>query len=84
MKEKIRTTSFWLGVSSACILIVDCVSDILGFEICSGTIEKIVMTIASVLVMLGIITKKNVGDSGDISSEELLKELQENDNDIDE
>lgn len=83
MKEKIRTTSFWLGLSGACVLVTDCVADIFGINICSGTVEKVVMTVASVLVMLGIITKKNVGDKACASSEDLLKELQEENFDID-
>lgn len=82
MKDKMRTTSFWLGLSSACVLIVDCVTDIFGLEICSGIVEKIVLSIASVLVMLGIITKKNVEDSDSSTSEDLLKELNEVDLDI--
>lgn len=82
MKDKIRTTSFWLGLSSACVLVVDCIADIFGLKICSGVVEKIVLTIASVLVMLGIITKKNTSDSSSSGSEDLLKELQEEKFDI--
>lgn len=77
MKEKIKTTTFWLGVSSAIILIIDCVAELFDFKISSGVIEGILTTVCSVLVLLGIVTKKNVGDSCEISQDDLLQELKQ-------
>ena len=79
MKEKIKTTSFWLGLSGALVLIADCVSDIFGIAMFSDKVESVVITICSVLVLLGIITKKNVGDSAESTTEELLYEIKNQD-----
>jgi len=76
MKNKLRTTSFWLGLSSAIVLILDCISGIVGFELYSKEVETIILTICSVLVTIGIITKKNEGDK-ETSKEELLEEIDE-------
>lgn len=83
MKEKFKTTSFWLGISGALVIIADCISKIFNINILSGYIDDIVITICSVLVLLGIVTKKNVGDSKDSSKEELLYELKNTDIDND-
>lgn len=76
MKNKLRTTSFWLGLSSAIVLILDCISGIVGFELYSKEVETIILTICSVLVTIGIITKKNESDK-ETSKEELLEEIDE-------
>ncbi|MBQ7351614.1 MAG: hypothetical protein IJW59_01935 [Clostridia bacterium] len=78
MKEKIKTLSFWLGVGASIILILDCVSEIFGFAIKSEIVQNIIVTICSVLVLLGVITKKNIGDSIDSTSEELMQEIKIN------
>lgn len=76
MKEKLKTTSFWLGLSGACVMIADCIAELFDIKVCSGTIESIILTVASVLVMLGIVTKRGVGDKEtDSSKEELLEDL---------
>lgn len=84
MKEKIKTTSFWLGVAGAVLILIESVADIFNVTICSETIETIVVSICSILVLLGIITKKNVSDTSAVSTEDLLMEfdkLKEDDND---
>lgn len=76
MKEKLKTTSFWLGLSGACVMIADCIAELFDIEVCTGTIENIILTIASVLVMLGIVTKRSTGDKETVSNkEELLEDL---------
>ena len=75
MKEKIKTTSFWLGFSSAIVLIVDCVAGLFGVDVSSGAIEDVLLTICSVLVVVGFVTKKTINDVSDTSKEELLLEL---------
>ena len=84
MKEKIKTTSFWLGVSGSLVIVADCISEIFGIAMFSDTVETVVITICSVLVLLGIITKKNVSDKEDISQDELLYELKNSDDNQDE
>lgn len=75
MKNKIRTTSFWLGLSGAIVIILETISNILGLNLYSKEIESIILSICSVLVMVGIITKKNVTDEKESSSEDLLEEI---------
>lgn len=75
MKNKIRTTSFWLGLSGAIVIILETISNILGLNLYSKEIEAIILSICSALVMVGIITKKNVTDEKESSSEDLLEEI---------
>ncbi len=75
MKNKIRTTSFWLGLSGAIVIILETISNILGLNLYSKEIESIILSICSALVMVGIITKKNVTDEKESSSEDLLEEI---------
>ena len=75
MKEKVRTTTFWLGLCGALVIIVDCISGIFNLNIASEMVENIILTVASVLVLLGVITKKNISDNVDSERCELLDEL---------
>lgn len=76
MKDKIRTSSFWLGIGGAIVIVVNCVSDLFGFKICAEQLENIIVSICSVLVMLGIITKKNTADISDTTKEDLIVEIE--------
>lgn len=76
MKKKFRTTSFWLGLCSAIVLILDTISEIIGLELYSNEVKRIVLSICSILVTIGIITKRNENES-DVSKEDLLKEIDE-------
>lgn len=75
MKKKFKTTSFWLGLSGAIVIVLETISSILGLELYSKQIETIVLSICSALVMLGIITKKDVSDEKESSKEDLLNEI---------
>lgn len=73
--SKFKTTSFWLGLSGAIVIVLDTLSSIIGFNLYSKEIETIVMAICSALVMLGIVTKKNDTDTANSSQKELLEEI---------
>lgn len=77
MKNKLRTTSFWLGLGGAIVLIMDSLSSILGLELYPKVVEGIVVSVCSILVTIGIITKKNENDKEDSSKEDLLKEIED-------
>lgn len=77
MKNKLKTTSFWLGLSGAIVLILECISDIIGLELYSKQVESIILSICSILVTIGIVTKRNVSDKTETSKEELLEEIDE-------
>ena len=76
MLNKLRTTSFWLGLSSAAVLVLDCISSIVGFELYSKEVETVILTICSVLVTIGIVTKKSESEK-EVSKEELLEDIDE-------
>ena len=76
MKEKIKSLSFWLGLGSAIVIIFNCLSRIFGFEIYTGDIESIILSICSILVFMGIITKKNSNTVIDSTQDELLSEIE--------
>ena len=76
MKNKIKTTSFWLGIGSSIVIVVSCISDLIGFDIGTSIIESIVVSICSILVMLGIITKRTENDSDDVSKDTLIADIE--------
>ncbi|MGN0961063.1 MAG: phage holin [Christensenellales bacterium] len=80
MKEKLKTTSFWLGLSGAVVIILESIAKIFDLNIASETVENIIISICSILVMLGIVTKKSVSDSSESSKDELLLELKVDEN----
>ena len=76
MKNKIKTTSFWLGIGGSVVIIISCLSNLFGFEICTEAIESIVVSVCSILVFMGIITKKSDNDSGCMSKDELIADIE--------
>lgn len=75
MKKKIRTTSFWLGLCGAIVIVLETLSNVLGLNLHSKEVESVILSICSALVMLGIITKKNENDENNSSSQDLLDEI---------
>ncbi len=75
MKKKLRTTSFWLGVIGAIIIVLESITQVFGVELYSKQVESILLAVCSAMVLLGIITKKNENDNTDSSSEDLLDEI---------
>jgi uncharacterized membrane protein len=68
--------SFWLGLCGAIVLILDTLSEIIGLRLYSKEVEGIILSICSILVTIGIITKRDVGGE-DVSKEDLLKDIDE-------
>lgn len=64
MKERIKSTSFWVGIISAVFLILGA----FGVEIGDQTASTVINGICSALVMLGIITPPT-GSAPDKSDE---------------
>ena len=77
MKDKLKTTTFWLGLSGAIVLVLECLSDIIGLELYSKQVENIILSICSILVMVGIVTKRTTKDMEEIDKEELLDDIDE-------
>ena len=76
MKEKIKTTSFWLGVSGAVVVILDTISGILGVKLYSQEIESVLLTLCSVLIILGFVNKKDLNCKAETPKTELLEEVE--------
>ena len=76
MKEKLKTTSFWLSIGSSVIIVLSCIADLFGFQICAQEVEHVIVSICSVLVVLGVITKKNTTDTNTVQKDELIAEIE--------
>ena len=75
MKSKLKTTSFWIGVSGAIVLILDSISSIFNIKLYSQEVQTVIISICSILVMMGFVTKKTTDDKSVVTKEELLDEL---------
>ena len=75
MKQKFKTTAFWLGLCAGIVIILDTISSVFGVNLYSKEIECIIMSVCSALVMMGIITKKNEDDTKDSPKDELIDEI---------
>ena len=75
MKEKIKTTSFWLEISGVLVIVADAISTAFGLNLYSEVLKTCLMTLGSILVVIGVITKKNVADDKTSTKEELLDEF---------
>ena len=84
MKNKLKTTSFWLGLSGVVVIILESISTIIGIDLYPKVVEGIVLSICSILVTIGIVTKKNEGDKENTTKEELLKEIDKVSDEIEE
>lgn len=74
MKNKIRTTSFWLGLGGAIVIFLDSIASLFGFSIPSKGVESVITAIAVILIAVGFVTKKT--ESGNVEKvEDLLEEV---------
>ena len=55
--QKLRQYSFWAGLISAIVLLVEAVASMLGVQINTDAFVSVANTILGTLVVLGIITK---------------------------
>ncbi len=86
--KKIRSYSFWLGLSGALVLLINSLGNVFGFKIENQIVEDLVMSVAGVLAVLGIVvmpstkrTDKKIDKfSSNENKEEQAKDLEENDN----
>ena len=75
MKKKIKTTSFWLTLSGAVVMLLDTISNIIGLDLYSQKVEGIILAVCTFLVMTGVITKKDVSDTEPKTTDELLDHI---------
>ena len=75
MKNKLKTTSFWISFSGATFLLLDTISSMFNIKLYSQEVQSIIISICSILVIFGFVTKKTVDDKENATKEELLDEL---------
>ena len=68
--RKMKTYSFWVSFSGALIILVNALGRAFGFKVENQVIEDCIMSIAGILVVLGVVTMgdkkiKNDDKSGD-------------------
>jgi len=78
MKEKIKTTSFWIGLCGAIMVIFDSISGLIGIAEYSDEIKNILFSICTILVLCGVIDKKDESEEKTSSSQELIDEIENN------
>lgn len=77
MRNKLKTTSFWLGLSAALVIILDTITELLGIKLYSNEVESVILSICSILVTIGIVTKRKVTDEKEVDKKELLEDIEE-------
>lgn len=66
--NKMKTYSFWVSFSGALIIFFNALGRLFGFEIENQVVEDCVMSIAGILVVLGVVTMGDKTQDDDESS----------------
>lgn len=74
--NKMKTYSFWVSFSGALIIFLNALGRLFGFEIENQVVEDCVMSIAGILVVLGVVT---MGDKTQDDDESSLQDQQSQD-----
>lgn len=74
--RKIKTYGFWVSLSASLIILLDAFGNIFGFKIENKIVEDCVMSIAGILVVLGIVSMNDSKDEENQND----KDKEENDN----
>ena len=80
--KKMRSYSFWVSFSGALIILLNALGRAFGFEIESKVVEDCVMSVAGILVVLGIVTMKDKTSektTNETSDEQKAEEEQKDD-----
>ena len=74
--EKMKSYSFWISLTGALIIFINCLGNIFGFKIENAVIENVIMSFAGILVVFGVVTKdnKNENEEENIEEEETFDE----------
>ena len=68
--EKMKSYSFWISLTGALIIFINCLGNIFGFKIENAVIENVIMSFAGILVVFGVVTKDNKNEN----EEEIIEE----------
>lgn len=62
MKNKIKSYGFWTALAGAVVVLVNALGQMFGFSVDNEIITNVIMSIAGLLVVLGVVTMPK-GDS---------------------
>lgn len=81
MKNKIKSYGFWTALAGAVVVLVNALGQMFGFSVDNEIITNVIMSIAGVLVVLGVVTmpKGEDGNQQEGESEESDAESKETD-----
>ena len=77
VKEKIKTYSFWTGLSAAVVLLCNSIAKCFGFSIDDSLVEDIIMSICGLLVAVGFVCAPKSQKTDTTNTEEIKDELTE-------
>ena len=75
--ERMKSYSFWVSLSGALIIFINCLGRIFNFQIENEIVEDVIMSIAGLLVVLGFVTKEASVDKTDDNLEDIEEENSE-------
>ncbi len=67
--ERMKSYSFWISLSGALIIFLNCLGNIFGFKIENAVVENVIMSFAGILVVFGLVTKDTKGEQNENISE---------------
>ena len=77
MKNKIKTTSFWIGLCGSILVIFDSLSGVLGIADYSDELKNILFSICTILVLCGVINKKEENGNTEENHKDLIHEIKD-------
>lgn len=77
--NRFKTYAFWVALSSAIVILIQNIGKLFGFEVESGIIESLIMSICGILVVLGIVTKSSEEYNIEVSKKEQETEIVDED-----
>lgn len=64
--NKASTYAFWVGLSSAVVVLFESIGNIFGFKVDGALITEFIMSICGVLVVLGFVVKDDSSKTSDV------------------
>lgn len=75
--KKMKTYSFWVSFSGALIILINALGRAFGFKVENKVIEDCIMSIAGILVVLGVVIMGDKKTDDDRSGDDVLDENEE-------
>lgn len=63
--KKIKSYSFWVSLSASIVLLLNAIGNAFGFKIEEKIVNDVVMSLAGVLVVLGVVSMNGASDKKD-------------------